>query len=83
MPLSRCEDGICAVYPGLVSLDIVAGGLSGANGVDELLLDAGDVAVEDALGFGAEGYQNVFAELRIIGAGFVGVDFGQFLPVEH
>ena len=64
MPLSRCEDGICAVYPGLVSLDIVAGGLSGANGVDELLLDAGDVAVEDALGFGAEGYQNVFAELR-------------------
>lgn len=63
--------------------DVVSCGLAGADSLHEFLFDAGDVGVEDSFGFGAEGYQGVFAEGGVVEAGFAGVDVAKLLPVEH
>ena len=74
-----CQGAIPAIG---ISLYIVASGLAGANCIHKFALDAGDVGVEDPFGFGAEGYKGVFPELRIVEAGFMGVDAPEFVPVE-
>lgn len=74
-----CQGAIPAIG---ISLYIVAPGLPGANCIHKFALDAGDVGVEDPFGFGAEGYQGVFPEPRIVEAGFMGVDAPELVPVE-
>ena len=63
--------------------DVVSCGLAGADGLYELFLNAGDICVEDAFGFGAEGNKGVLAEGGVVEAGFAGVDVAKLLPVEH
>lgn len=74
-----CKGAISAIG---ISLYIVASGLAGANRIHKLALDAGNVGVEDPFGFGAERDQGVFPELRIVEAGFMGVDAPELVPVE-
>ena len=47
---------------------------SGTNRIYKLAFDTGYVGVEDTLGFGAERYQDIYAEFRVIEARFLGVD---------
>lgn len=80
----RYRQGCKGAIPAIgISLYIVASGLAGADRIHKLALDAGDVGVEDPFGFGAERDQGVFPELRIVEAGFVGVNAPELLPVEH
>ena len=80
----RYRQGCKGAIPAIgISLYIVASGLAGTNCTHKYALDAGDVGVEDPFGFGAEGYKGVFPELRIVEAGFVGVDAPELVPVEH
>ena len=66
-----CFCPIPAVRP---TLDIIPSCFSGTNRIYKLAFDTGYVGVEDTLGFGAEGYQDIYAEFRVIEARFLGVD---------
>ena len=57
-----------------IAFDDVRRGFACAEGVHELAFDAGDGAVEDGLGFGAEGFQGIVAQGLVIEAGFLLVD---------
>ena len=50
MRFKRCTR---PVYSARNPFDVVSGGLAGADGLHELLLDSRDVGVEDSFGFGA------------------------------
>ena len=64
-----------------VALDDVGGSFPCSQGRYEFLLDAGDVGVEDGLGFGAERFHDSVAEGLVVETGFRRVNAAELLPM--